>query len=173
MDNLHREFDSVCSFKSCSFFNPDCNAQNADCALSKKRIVSDLKDAVNRLASSRHSLDHAKSAFSVAQGDVSDAIKGLKMAEKALNDAMATYSAGVKASSALIEFGLSKIIKITKMYFHVELSVANSGVFQCQVEVELMGAQFNLNLKFDTGDIVGIAKSLGEVAIPGVSRFFG
>lgn len=59
------------------------------------------------------------------------------------------------------------------MYFHVELSVANSGVFQCQVEVELMGAQFNLNLKFDTGDIVGIAKSLGEVAIPGVSRFFG
>ena len=59
------------------------------------------------------------------------------------------------------------------MYFKVKLSVANGGKFKCRVKGVLMGKNINLKLDFDTNDILGIAKSLGERAVSGISKFIG
>ena len=85
----------------------------------------------------------------------------------------ATYRVGVSALKAITKFTLTKIINIKEMYFKVQLSAANGGKFLCQVKGVLVGRNIDLNLRFDTHNILSIAKSLGEKALPGISKFFG
>ena len=103
-----------------------------------------------------------------------DTTKGaLDIANAALDTVRITYKVGVGALSALGNFALTEIINIREMYFKVALSVANGGQFQCRVKGVLMGNNINVNLDFDTNNIFGIAKSLGERAVSGIGGFIG
>ena len=57
------------------------------------------------------------------------------------------------------------------MYFKVELSVANGGVFQCRVKGVLVGNKFDESFMFDTSDILGISRSLADKAVKGISKY--
>ena len=122
---------------------------------------------------SRYTLEVAKGAVSVAQGVVNAAKGVLDLAIAALEVVKITYRVGVDALTAFTRFALTQIINIRKMYFKVSLSAANGGKFQCQVQGTLMGKNINVKLHFNTKNILGIAKSLGEKAVSGISRFIG
>ena len=122
---------------------------------------------------SRVTLNVVKGALSAAQGVVNSAKRVLDLAVRALDVVRATYRVGVGALNAIAKFTLTKIINIREMYFKVQLSAANGGKFQCRVAGVLMGRNINLNLSFDTRNILSIAKSLGEKAVSGISNFFG
>ena len=139
----------------------------------KKSLARALQGAKKVVDTSRHSLDVAKGILSAAQGALDAAKAPLDLANKALDVVKATYKAGVSALSALAKFALTKIIAITEMYFKVGLRVANGGKFQCRVKGVLMGKSFEEQLYFDTKNIFVIAKSLGEKAISGISKFIG
>ena len=83
------------------------------------------------------------------------------------------YRVGVNAVSALTNFVLTQIINIHEIYFKVELGEAEKGKFQCRVKGILVGQSVDLELYIDTGDILSIAKSLGERAVSGISDFIG
>ena len=122
---------------------------------------------------SRVTLNIAKGALSAAQGIVNAGKRVLDLAVKALDVVRATYKVGVGALNAIAKFTLTKIINIKEMYFKVQLSAANGGKFQCRVKGVLVGRNININLSFDTRNILSIAKSLGEKAVSGISNFFG
>ena len=122
---------------------------------------------------SRVTLNIAKGALSAAQGVVNSGKGLLDLAVKALDVVRATYKVGVSALNAIAKFTLTKIINIKEMYFKVQLSAANGGKFQCRVKGVLVGRNININLSFDTRNILSIAKSLGEKAVSGISNFFG
>ena len=118
-------------------------------------------------------LDVAKGVLSAAQGVVNSAKKLLDVAVKALDVVRVTYRVGVGALNAITKFVLTKIINIKEMYFKVQLGAASGGKFRCRVKGVLVGRKINLNLSFDTNDIISIAKSLGEKVVAGISRFIG
>ena len=152
---------------------PVCTAANAACAVLKEPPRLALKAAAVVVDKSRVILEGFKVALTVAQGFVNAAKSVLDAAIAVLDGVRATYRAGVNALSAITKFALTQIINIREMYFHVKLSVANGGVFDCRVKGVLMGKNINVQLRFDTSDILAIAKSLGERAISGISNFIG
>ena len=84
-----------------------------------------------------------------------------------------TYRVGVDALNAIAKFTLTEIINIREMYFKVELSVADGGVFQCRVKGVLLGNNIDLELTLNIRNPLELAKSLGEKAISGIKNFFG
>ena len=132
-----------------------------------------LQGAAALVDESRIVLEAAKAAFSVAQGFVSAAQGTLAAVRAVLTAVRTTYRAGVEALSAFANFALTEIINIREMYFKVALSVADGGEFQCRVKGVLMGNNINLNLKLNVRNPLELAKSLGEKAISGISKFFG
>ena len=116
-------------------------------------------------------LKQAKAVLSKAQGAVNFAERVLKNAVKALDVVKTTYKVGIRSLKAIDGFTLTKIINIKEMYFEVKLSAATGGKFQCRVKGVLMGRNINLKLRFDIRNILSIAKSLGEEAVPGISKF--
>ena len=153
--------------------DPVCVTANAGCATLKKPLDLILQGAIKVVDKSRHGLDVAKGILSAAQGAVDAAKAPLDLAIKALDVVKATYKAGVSALSALANLAPTKIIAISEMYFNVELSVANGGKFQCRIKGVLMGKSFDEQLYFDTKNVFSIAKSLGEKAISGISKYIG
>ena len=165
----HPGWNSCCTHVN----NPICVAANAACAALKAPLDLALVVAREIVDKSRYTLDVAKAAVSVAQGAVNAAKGVLDLAIAALEVVKITYRVGVNALTAFARFALTQIINIRKMYFKVSLSAANGGKFQCQVQGTLMGKNINVKLHFDTKNIFGIAKSLGEKALSGISRFIG
>ena len=165
----HPGWDSCCTRVD----DPICVTANAGCAALKKPLDFILQGAIKVVDTSRHSLDVVKGILSAAQGAIDVAKAPLTLANKALDVVKATYKAGVSALSALVNFALTKLIAISEMYFKVELSAANGGKFQCRIKGVLMGKSLNEELYFDTKNIFAIAKSLGEKAISGISKFIG
>ena len=160
-----------CIFGCCEL-DVTCVIANTACEESKKLINSGLKLAKTVLTESDVALDIAKGVLTAAQGVVSAAQSSLDLAIGALATVRKTYSAGVDALDALATFALTEIVNIHEMYFKVELSVANGGVFQCQVKGVLMGDDIDLDLDFDIKNPLELAKSLGEQAISGLSKYF-
>ena len=153
--------------------DPACTAKNAACYLLKKPLDLVLTAAIKVVDKSRVLLDAAKGALSVAQGVVNAAKRSLDLAIGFLEGVKKAYRTGVNAMSALANFALTKIINIREMYFKAGLSVANGGVFHCRIRGVLMGKSVNLNLSFDTRNIMSIAKGLAERAFSGISKFIG
>ena len=165
----HPGWDDCCT----RIEDPICIAANAGCALLKEPPLLILKGAEVVVDKSRIVLDVAKAALSVAQGFVNAAKKTLDIAIAALEAVKRTYRAGVEALSAFANFALTQIINIREMYFKVALSAANGGEFQCQVKGVLMGNDIDLSLAFNIRNPLDLAKKLGEMAIDGISSFFG
>ena len=153
--------------------DPDCVTANTACAALKKPLARILQGAIKVVDKSRVALDVVKGLLTAAQGVVNLAKKPLDLAIKALDGVRAAYKAGVNALTALTNFVLTKIINIKEMYFKVELSAANGGKFQCRVKGVLFGKNINVQLSFDTKNILSIAKSLAERAVKGISKFIG
>lgn len=165
----HPGWDSCCK----RITDPVCVTANTACGALKKPLDLILQGAIKVVDKSRVTLDIAKTALSAAQGVINSAKRLLDLAIKALDVVRATYRVGVGALNAIAKFTLTKIINIKEMYFKVQLSAANGGKFQCRVKGVLVGKNINLNLSFDTKNILSIAKSLGEKAVSGISKFFG
>ena len=151
--------------------DPACVSANTACAAFIDYIGQGVKKIVDK---GRDILNRAKEALSKAQGAVDSAKRAFNNAVKALDVVRTTYRVGVSALKAITKFIMTKnlIIKIKEMYFKVQLSAANGGKFQCRVKGVLVGRNIDLNLRFDTRNILSIAKSLGEKAVPGISKFF-
>lgn len=150
-----------------------CNAANLACRALRKTANLALRIAIAIVDKSRHILDVAKAALAIARGLVKAAKHTLDIAIGFLEVVKKTYSVGVKALSAVVNFVATKIIYIKEIYFKVGLNVAQGGVFQCRVKGVLMGNHINIYLKFDTKHILTIIKALGEKAIHGLSKFIG
>ena len=153
--------------------DPACVTANTACAALKKPLDLILQGAKKVVDKSTATLNLVKAALSAAQGVVNYAKGALDLAVKALDVVRTTYRVGVSALKAIAKFTLTKIINIKEMYFKVQLSAANGGKFQCRIKGVLVGRNIDLNLSFDTHNILSIAKSLGEKALPGISKFFG
>ena len=122
---------------------------------------------------SRHILDVAKVALSLAQGVLHTVKLGLDAAIAVLEGIKFTYKIGVKAISALVDFALTKLVNIQEVYFKVALGSAKGGEFQCRVRAVLLGVNLNLHVRFNIYDIWSIIKYIAERAIPGLSKFIG
>ena len=109
----------------------------------------------------------------MAQGAVNAAKGVLDLAIAALEVVKITYRVGVNAVTAFTKFALTQIINIREMYFKVSLSAANGGQFKCRIKGVLMGNNIDVDLDFNTKNILGIAKSLGEKALSGIAGFIG
>ena len=109
----------------------------------------------------------------MAQGAVNAAKGVLDIAIAALEVVKVTYRVGVGAITAFARFALTQIINIREMYFKVSLSAADGGQFKCRIKGVLMGKNINVNLDFNTKNILSIAKSLGEKAVSGIAGFIG
>lgn len=139
----------------------------------KRAVDLALRVAIWLVNKSRHVLDIAKAALSVARGIVYAAKRSLDIAIGFLEAVRVTYKVGVKAISAVANFVLTKIINIREIYFRVGLRAASGGAFVCRVKGVLMGGNIDVNLKVDTRNILSVARSLAEKAISGLSKFIG
>ena len=139
-------------------------SENSACAALKKPLKLALIGARETVDETRHTLDVANAAVLVEKNNVNSA--DVAIAE--LEAVKVTYKVGVDALSAFANFALTEILNIHEMYFKVALSVTNGGQFQCRVKGILMGNNIDVNLDFDTNNIFGIAKSLGERAVSGI-----
>ena len=165
----HPGWDRCCT----RITDPICVIANTACAALKIPLDLILKGAIKIVNAGRVTLDIAKGFLTAAQGVVNLAKKPLDLAIKALDAVRIAYRVGVNALSALTNFVLTKIINIKEMYFKVELSAANGGKFQCRVKGVLFGKNINVQLSFNTKNILSIAKSLAERAVKGISKFIG
>ena len=165
----HPGWDSCCT----QVPDPLCVAANTACAALKKPLDLILRGAIIIIDKSLVALDVVKGLLTAAQGILNGFKNSLNIAIKFLDGVKVIYRVGVNALSALANFVLTKIINITEMYFKVELSAANGGKFQCRVMGVLFGKNLNVQLSFDTRNILSIAKSLGERAVKGISKFIG
>ena len=156
----------------CCVTDPECLAENAYCALKKEPLIAILELAKAVVDESDVTLDIAKGALTTVQGVVNTAKQSLNLAIAGLTAVRNTYRAGVEAINALAKFALTEIINIREMYFKVALSVANGGEFQCQVKGVLMGNDIDYDLDFNIENPLELAKSLGEKAISGISKYF-
>ena len=152
--------------------DPACVTANTVCAKKKELLDLILQEAIKVVDKSKVTLKLAIAALSAAQDAVNSAKTAFDLAVKALDVVRTTYKVGVSALNAIDKFTLTKIINIKEMYFKVQLSAANGGKFQCQVKGVLVGRNIDLNLSFDISNILSIAKSLGEKAMPGILKFF-
>ena len=165
----HPGWDSCCT----RIPDPICIVANAACGVLKEPIIFILRGAEKIVDSSRFTLDIAKGFLSGAQGVVSAARATLDVVIAALDGVKSAYRVGVNALSALADFALTKIININEMYFNVALSAASGGRFACRVKGTLVGQSLDASFDFDTNDVLGIAKSIGERAVSGISNFIG
>ena len=153
--------------------NPVCLAKNAACWLLKKPLDLALRLAKVVVDKSRHILDIAKVALSVAQGALRGVQKLLDAAKAALEGIKIAYRVGVNALSALTKLVFTQIINIREVYFKVGLGAASGGEFACRIKGVLMGKNLNVNLQFNTKDIWSLVKHLAERAMSGLSKFIG
>ena len=150
-----------------------CTVANADCWVRKKAVDLALRAASWVVYKSRDALDIAKGALNVARGIVYGAKHSLGIANGFLEAVRVTYRIGVQAISAVDNFVQTQIINIRETYFKTGLSTANGGGFVCRVKGVLMGRNIDVNLKVDTRNVRSVARSLGENAISGLSKFIG
>ena len=162
-------FDSCCTRAP----EPVCETANGACAALKEPLLLILEGAKKLVAESKHILDVANAALEAAKLPVQAAQGVLDGANAALEGVKQLYIAGTNAAAAIVKFTLTKILSISEMYFKVELSVANGGKFQCRLKGVLVGQNIDQSFSFDTNDIFGIAKSLAEKAVSGVSKYIG
>ena len=162
-------------WNSCCFRvkNPACLLANAACWLLKKPLDLILQAAIFIVDKSRHILDIAKVALTLAQGVLNTAKLALDVVIGVLEGIKITYKVGVKAISALVDFALTKLLNIREMHFRVALGTAKGGEFDCGVSGVLLGVNFNLRVKFNILDIWSIIKYFAERAISGLSKFIG
>ena len=157
----------------CCITDPVCVAGNLACDALKAPLLLALEAAKFFVDKSRGVLDAAIAILSGAQGVVNAAEESLNLAIAFLEGVKRTYRVGVNALDAITKFTLTEIVNIREMYFKVELSVANGGVFQCRVKGVLLGNNINLELTLNIRNPLELAKSLAEKAISGISKFFG
>ena len=162
-------WDSCCT----RIKNPLCLAANAACWLLKKPLDLILQAAIFVVDKSRHVLDVAKVALTLAQGVLHTAKLALDAAIVVLEGVKITYKVGVKAISALVDFALTKILNIREMHFRVALGTAKGGEFECGIRGVVLGVNFNLRVKFNLFDIWSLIKYIAEQAISGLSKFIG
>ena len=153
--------------------NPLCLVANAACWLLKKPLDLILQAAIFVVDKSRHVLDVAKVALTLAQGVLHTVKLGLDAANVVLEVIKVTYKIGVKAISALVDFALTKVLNIREMHFRVALGSAKGAEFECGVRGVLLGVNFNLRVKFNLFDIWSLIKFFAERAISGLSKFIG
>ena len=153
--------------------NPLCLLANAACWLLKKPLDLILQAVIFIVDKSRHILDIAKVALTLAQGVLHTAKLALDVAIGVLEGIKITYKVGVKAISALVDFVLTKLLNIREMHFRVALGTAKGGEFDCGVSGVLLGVNFNLRVKFNILDIWSFIKYFAERAISGLSKFIG
>ena len=150
-----------------------CVTANTACAGLKATAKGVLKTAQGILQGTKLTLNAAKAVLEVAKKPVTAAQAILDGVNVILEQVKKAYEAGTKAASFIVQFTLTKILSISKMYFKVELSAASGGKFQCRVKGVLVGNNFNSYFMFDTNNIFGIAKSLADRAASGVSKYIG
>ena len=153
--------------------NPLCLLANAACWLLKKPLDLILQAVIFIVDKSRHILDIAKVALTLAQGVLHTAKLALDVAIGVLEGIKITYKVGVKAISALVDFVLTKLLNIREMHFRVALGTAKGGEFDCGVSGVLLGVNFNLRVRFNILDIWSIIKFFAEKAVSGLSKFIG
>jgi hypothetical protein len=144
---------------------------NGACAALKETAKGVLRTAQGALTASRSTLDGANAVLEAAKAPITAAQGTLDLANTVLEGVKIAYQAGTQAVTFIAKFALTKILRITEMYFRVELSVANGGVFQCRVKGVLVGNSFDESFTFDTSDILGIARSLADKAAKGISNY--
>ena len=153
--------------------NPICLAANAACWLLKKPLDLILQAAIFIVDKSRHILDLAKVALSIAQGFLRGVQVLLEAAKAVLEGIKITYRVGVNALSALVHLVFTQIINIREMYFKVGLGAAKGGEFACRIKGVLMGLNLDVYLEFNTRDIWSLVRNLAEKALSGLSKFIG
>ena len=153
--------------------NPLCVVANAACWLLKKPLDLILQVAIFVVDKSRHVLDVAKVALSLAQGVLHAAKLALDAAIVVLEGIKITYKVGVQAITALVDFAFKKLLNIREMYFRVALGSAKGAEFECRIRGVLLGVNFDVKLKFNLRNIWSLIRSLAEQAISGLSKFIG
>ena len=161
------QFGICCS----DIVDPICVTANGACDVLKATAKELLKGAQGVLTASRSTLDGANAVLEAAKAPLTAAQGTLDFANTVLEGVKIAYQAGTQAATFIAKFALTKILSITEMYFKVELSVANGGVFQCRVKGVLVGNSFDESFMFDTSNIFGIARSLADKAAKGISKY--
>ena len=163
------KFGTCCT----SIEDPVCVTANAGCELLIAAAKETLSLAQGVLDGAKTSLNAAKAVLAVAEGAVTAAQGVLDGANAVLEGVKIAVEAGTKAASFIADFALTDILSITEMYFNVELSKANGGVFECRVKGVLVGQNIDAQFSFNTNDLAGIAKSLANEAADGIGNFIG
>lgn len=146
-----------------------CEVHNLGCKGLRALAYAALELAKRIVDKSRWTLDLARAVLKGAEKFVDKSRWPLTLAKNFLEGLKVTVRAGLDAAKWIVNLGLGGVFSIVKMEFDIKIALVESGHFNGNLEVRILGKTSKFGFEFRLKSVKDMVLDLADRIFPGIS----